>query len=137
MAKDRSYSTAIHLLTTLAYHYPEQVSSEDLAKGLKTNPAFVRRVLCRLSQKGLVISAKGKYGGNRLARDPKQIDLQQVYLAINDGPLFGTFEKEPHRPCPVSCRIGGVLEKVYAKFDRDLQKGMSQVRLSQILKDVS
>lgn len=137
MAKDRSYSTAIHILTTLAYHAPEMLSSDALAKGLKTNPALVRRVLCKLSEQGLVESVKGKHGGNRLARSAREINLREVYLAVHEGPLFGTFEKEPYEPCPVSCQIGKVLERYYKQLDQDLQKGMSKVRLSQILREVT
>ena len=63
MGKDRSYTTALHILAALAFYPGGLLSSEDLAKSLKTNPGLVRRILLKLSKKGLITSFKGKGGG--------------------------------------------------------------------------
>lgn len=133
MGKDRSYSTAIHILTVLGFHYPELVSSEALAKGLKTNPGLIRRVLLKLSDQGLVISIKGKGGGNRLAKSADKISLEEVYLAMKEGPLFGSFDKEPFKACKVSCNMGQVLREVYGGLEEDLKKSMRKIKLSKIM----
>ena len=66
MGKDRSLTTAIHILAALAHQYPNLMSSEDLAVGIKTNPGLIRRVILKLSEQGLVESVKGK-GGRRMS----------------------------------------------------------------------
>lgn len=133
MSKDRSYTTAIHILTSLAFQEGRLVSSETLAKGLQTNPGLIRRVLSKLSDKGLVESVKGKGGGNKLAKSPSKIDLSEVYLAVKEGPLFGSFDKEPYAACKVSCNIGGVLTGLYSELEEDLIKSMKKIKLSKVM----
>ena len=133
MSKDRSLTTAIHILAALGYRYPELVSSDDLAVGIKTNPGLIRRVILKLSEHGLVESVKGKGGGNRLAKTPDKIDLDDVYLAVKDNPLFGSFDKEPFKACPISCNIGGLLTDIYGGFENELLKNMKKVKLSEII----
>ena len=136
MSKDRSFSTAIHILTILAYRDPELTSSDTMAIGLKTNPGLVRRVLAKLSDKGLVVSTKGKGGGNRLAKPASKISLADVYLAVKDGPLFGSFDKEPFAACKVSCNIGEVLTNVYGELETSLVEKMKKVKLTRVLSDI-
>jgi len=133
MTKDRSYTTAIHILSALAFQDPTAVTSEELARGLQTNAGLVRRVLGKLSQAGLVDSIKGSRGGNRLAKSPEKINLKMIYLAVKNGPLFHSFEKEPFKPCPVSCQIGGILENVYGDLEQGLLKNMEKVKLKKIM----
>ena len=106
MSKDRTFSTAIHILAALDHQHPKLLSSDDLSKGLKTNPVLIRRILSKLSQAGLIESIKGKGGGNQLAKPATKVDLESVYLAVKDGPLFGSFDKEPFEACSVSCNLG-------------------------------
>lgn len=136
MSKDRSFSTAIHIMTVLAYGHPNLISSSTLALGLRTNPGLVRRVLLKLADKGLVVSVKGKNGGNRLARPADEISLAEIYLASKEGPLFGSFDKEPYPSCKVSCTIGGILTDTYEELEAGLMDKMKELKLSQILQEV-
>lgn len=136
MAKDRSLSTAIHILTALAFCHPELVTSEKLADSLQTNPGLIRRMILKLAQAGLVESIKGKNGGNRLAKPASRISLGEVYKAINDHPLFGSFDKKPFASCKVSCQIGDVLAGVYQDFETKLTKEMRKVKISKILEQI-
>ena len=131
MSKDRSYSTAIHILSALAVQQPQ--SSASLALSLQTNPGLVRRVLSKLSQQGLVESSKGKHGGTRLAMPAQRITLDLVYLAVREGPIFGSFDKDPFKPCKVSCNMGNVLTDLYSDFEAGLIAKMKKVRLSEVV----
>jgi len=75
MSKSRRLSTAIHILTALAHGVGRLTSSDELAMGLRANPALVRRILSRLVKHGLVESHPGKGGGSRLARPASKIGL--------------------------------------------------------------
>lgn len=136
VGKDRSLSTAIHIMTVLAYGHPETISSNAIALGLRTNPGLVRRVLLKLADKGLVVSSKGKTGGHRLARPADKISLDEIYLAVKEGPLFGSFDKEPYPSCKVSCNIGPVLTDTYAGLEVGLLENMRNVKLSEVLSGI-
>ena len=137
MGKDRSYTTALHILAALAFYPGGLLSSEDLAKSLKTNPGLVRRILLKLSKKGLITSFKGKGGGSRLARTATDITLDEVYLAVKEGPLFRSFDKEPFKACKVSCNIGGILNGVYSDLEVRLIEEMKKVKLQKILSEIN
>jgi Rrf2 family protein len=137
VGKNRSLSTAVHILAALGVNDPNLVNSDDLAVGIKTNPGLIRRVLVKLSEHGLVESVKGKGGGNRLAKSPDKINMKDIYLAVMEGPLFGSFDKDPFKACFVSCNIGRVLTDVYDGLEDDLIKSMGKVRLSRIMSDLT
>ncbi len=136
MSKDRSLSTAIHILAILGFHNSELVSSEFIAKGVKTNAGLIRRLLIKLSDAGLVVSVKGKGGGSRLAKPTNKISLEDIYMAINESPLFGSFDKEPLDICHISCNMKGALNQIYGDLEDGLKKDMSKVKLSGIMKDL-
>ena len=135
MSKDRSYSTAIHILAVLGIRNPDLVSSEELAMGIRTNPGLIRRVLLKLSKHGLIVSTKGKGGGNRLAKSPDKITMEDIYVAVNVSPLFGSFDKEPLKVCKVSCNMGKVLTDIYGELEGGLKKNMKKVKLAKIIKE--
>ena len=136
MSRDRSFSTAIHIMTVLAYGEPNLISSQSISIGLRTNPALVRRSLLKLSENGLVISTKGKGGGNRLAKPADQINLKDIYLAVKEGPLFFPFDKEPYEGCEVSCNIGCILTDVYSDLEKSLLDKMRKVTVAKILSEI-
>lgn len=135
--KDRSFSTSLHILTTLAFHQPERVCSEDLAVGAKTNAGLIRRLLSKLSKAGIVDTLKGKNGGATLGKPSDQISLLEVYSAVNDGPVFASFEKDPHKPCPISCQIGDVLSGVFKELERPMLEKMESTKLIHIIRQIN
>ena len=136
MSKDRSLSTAIHILVSLAHNEGNLVNSEELARGLCTNPGLVRRVLSKLSQAGFIETVKGQSGGSRLAKRSEDIYLNEIYIATMDKPLFGSFDKEPYKPCPVSCNMNTILSGLYDELESHLLEKMKTINLATLVKKV-
>ena len=101
-------------LSLLAGAEPGQrLDSVSLAAGPATSPVHVRRILGRLRTVGLVHSQQGAHGGWSLARLPAEIDLAQVWLAVNgEDPLLAVHS--PDSGCP----LGSVLEDTLRRLDR-------------------
>jgi Rrf2 family protein len=64
----------------------EPVRIGDLAEQEHIPAKFLEAILLSLRNAGMLQSRKGKGGGYRLARDPKQITVGQV-VRLFDGPL--------------------------------------------------
>ena len=79
---DTRFSVSIHIMTTLAYNEGELMNSDMLAKGLKTNATFVRKLIARLVSAELVESFRGKGGGIKLAKDPHKISLKDIFPSV-------------------------------------------------------
>ena len=62
--------------------------ARDIAKALDVPAQYLAKILQDLARHGLLVSAKGRGGGFRLALPASQIELLQVVRAI-DGEQFG------------------------------------------------
>ena len=62
------------------------LSIAELARSEQMPRKFLERVVLELNRGGLVVSRKGRSGGNRLAVAPERITVSTV-LRLMDGPL--------------------------------------------------
>lgn len=108
------FSLAVHLLTLLAQAQPGEVlDSAALAISPAASPVHVRRVLGHLREAGLVHAHQGAHGGWTLARRAEEIDLAQVWLAVNgDDPVLGVHSPDPN------CDVGRGVQQNLRELDR-------------------
>ncbi|MBS1958035.1 MAG: Rrf2 family transcriptional regulator [Bdellovibrionales bacterium] len=135
---DTRFSVSIHILTALAFSRECQgkENSETLARSIRTNPTFVRRLMARLTQAGLVEARRGKSGGVQLSKCPDQITLKEIYLASMDRPLLDRVEKSPDQGCPVSCSMGKIIDDVFDGVEDSVVQHLSKIKLSQLVSKI-
>ena len=123
---------AVHALAVLAQDadgYP----SEYLAGSVNTNAVFLRRVLRRLAEGGLIEAREGRGGGYRLARAPERITLAEVYRLVEpDGPLSPS-PAEPNPRCPV----GAGMRPAFAAAAARARAGVEEALAGQTVADVA
>ena len=80
---------ACQVLAQLASRYAsgEVRQVEELAAAERLSPNYLVQILTALRQAGLVLSRRGKNGGYLLARDPAEISLADIALAMEGGAL--------------------------------------------------
>lgn len=64
----------------------ESVATSQVAREQRIPTAFLSKIIARLTHAGITQAARGRYGGVRLAREPRDISLLEVIEAI-DGPI--------------------------------------------------
>lgn len=134
---DTRFSVSVQILMTLASHGDELVNSELLARVLKTNPTFIRKLVANLVDAQLVESFRGKGGGIKLARVPEKISLKDIYLAATESkPLVSVHKKPVMKACVVSCCIKEVLEEIVEGIEDSTQKFLSRKNLAELMKKV-
>lgn len=133
MAANTRLAVAVHILTGLAYRRNDLVSSEQMARSVNTNPAFVRRILAKLTKAGIVHSTAGKTGGARLAVPPARINLLDVYRALGEDPLFALHHNAPLPTCAVSCGIRDALAPALQNAQSAAEKALARVTIQQLL----
>ncbi|MFH1173255.1 MAG: Rrf2 family transcriptional regulator [bacterium] len=85
MKLTRAADYAIRLLTHLSANGGEGTALE-LAKEIDVPFNHLAKLVPILSRHGYIVTKKGKGGGLKLAKDPKQIDLAELVAAI-EGPI--------------------------------------------------
>jgi Rrf2 family protein len=107
------FAVGVHMLTLLADRGPELLSSADMAASADANAVYVRRVLGRLREAGIVSSRPGVGGGWGLVREPADVTLGDVWRAIQaDDRLLGLHQVNPR------CEVGQAIQRHLAAIDR-------------------
>ncbi len=132
MAVNSRFAIAIHILTMLDADNQSPKTSDDLAGSVNTNPVFIRRIMGGLRKAGLVDSQPGVGGGAYLARSPEQINLLEVYKAVEEEQLFSLHTHQPNQYCPCGSNIQPVLQGVFGKAESALEQSLAETTLAQI-----
>lgn len=134
---DTRFTVSLQILVTLAFHPDELMNSVSLAKVLKTNPTFVRKLTAVLTEAGLIESFRGKNGGIRLARKSQDISLDEIYcVSTYEKPLISTPNKAVTKACKVSCSMDSIFCDISKGIEKATKTHLSKMCLSDIVKKV-
>jgi Rrf2 family protein len=136
MAANSQFSMAVHVLSMLARSEGENLKSDYIAKSVNTNAVVIRRLLGQLNQAKLVVSQTGANGGTRLSRCPNEINLSEIYRAVNCGEVFALHAKGPNKDCPVGKNIEAVLCCLQKDIDKGIEEKLSKYTLQGIFQMV-
>lgn len=134
MAMNCRFAFAVHVLSVLALHREENLTSEMLASSVNTNAVVIRRLLSELSGAGLVETQRGPGGGARLSQSPQEISLLHIHRAVaGETEMFGAHPQAPEGSCPVGKEIERVLAGVSQRARRVVEAEYAAISLSDVL----
>ena len=134
MPRSSRFSVALHVLTHLV-DASDSKTSEQLAACVRTNPVVVRRTLAGLRDAGVVASTRGLGGGWRLARDPAEITLRDVYVALGERMLQGidvTGAAAPSTGCRIQRAVAGTLDDFLDDAEALLASRLDHITLASL-----
>ena len=135
MATSQRFAVATHILTALKYDEAEKISSDFLAKTVNTNPVVVRRIVGLLRDAKLVNSTAGAFGGTWLAIDPTQINLLDIYNAVEKGNLVQMHH--PNKKCPIGACIEKLIRPTLDKATLAFKKQLADKSLADLKRDAN
>ncbi|TBH20054.1 RrF2 family transcriptional regulator [Thermus thermamylovorans] len=126
----REESYALHALLLLAEE--PGLGAAEIARKLKAPPAFLAKVLSKLTKAGLVESRMGRAGGVWLRLPPEEITLLKVMESLS-GPvaldLCATL-----RRCPTEERRGFCyLKPNLVRMNQEIRRAFSSLTLKDLL----
>lgn len=125
-AVNTQFSIAVHVLASLGNKCGKESTSIDLAESVNACPSFVRRILSKLSKANLIQATTGKGGCCSLTRNPSDIDLLEIYVAVDAPKVFAIHDYPKLKTCAISCNIkssmGDVLEQTQSSMEASLKK---------------
>ena len=134
MNTSQRFAISIHALTLLASS-DSPLTSAAIAESVDTNPVVIRRTMANLRARGLVKSKAGARGGWHLIRRAGQINLCDIYLALEEDDLLSV-HAHPNKHCKVGGYIKGVLTDVFSNAQAEMEQTLSGYTVEDILRDV-
>lgn len=114
---------ALRLLMHVAQHPDRLCTIGEVSQRYGISEAHLMKVTHRLALGGWLETLRGRGGGMRLARPPRDIRLSDVVRGMeSDFALVDCFGSGP--PCALDgqCRLAGILEGALADFHRHLDR---------------
>jgi DNA-binding IscR family transcriptional regulator len=133
MAANSLLASAVQILCFLAYVDDEGANAERVAKSLRTNPVVVRRILKMLEHRNLVSIRQGRHGGVALARDPKDVSLQDISAALDEDSGLFSLRKRGNPRCPVNNAMKDLLTPVFLSADAAVANSLRQTKLASLI----
>jgi len=133
MSVDQSFAVAMHAMSVMAFSEPDSTNAVFISEQISVHPVVVRRALRKLVNAGLVASWPGAKGGYRLTRGSDEIDLWDVFSAINVTGAFASRNAMPAANCEDGKKIGAVLTDIYEKADGALETELKKTTLALVL----
>ncbi len=136
MASNSKFAIAVHTLGVLAVLDGKPVSSEMIAGSVGTNPVVIRRIIRKFVDRGLVEVQMGTGGGSKLTREPENIPLSEIYLALEEDELFQVPMLPETHGCPVGRLIRPVLQNVFTDIEHELVERLVGISLRDVMNKV-
>ncbi|MGB7976968.1 MAG: Rrf2 family transcriptional regulator [Roseiarcus sp.] len=136
MGTSTRFAVGVHLLTALAANPGRILRSEDVAESANTNPVVVRRLFSLMTTAGLIRARLGPGGGFELARPASDINLRDVFTAVESGELFTEHRSPPSATCQVGAHILPVLREATAPAVEALEEELSRTTIADIAEAV-
>ena len=124
------FATAIHILTLLAKDPQEWLTSDWIAGSVNVNPVIVRKELINLKKSGLIESRQGKVGGVRIAKNPEQINISEIYESVKNTEVLGKRNQNPNPLCIVGKDINKNLDILFGETDDLVFQFLKEKKLS-------
>lgn len=110
----------------------DYLSSDIIAKSMKTNRVVVRRLIKSLADAGFVSSQAGIQGGAKLEVSPRDITLLDIYRAVEEGSTFQFHSPQPK--CPVANCVTADLRGILDEAESAMEKKLASKTLADVSK---
>jgi DNA-binding IscR family transcriptional regulator len=137
MSISSRFSVGIHILALIDFNKDGINSSEFLAGSVNTNPVVIRKIMGMLKKAGLVEVNPG-IAGAKLAKEPSDITLLDVYKAVDvvqEKELFSV-HGNPNPVCQVGRNIQETMDPLFSAAQLALEKSLENVTLEDVVKDI-
>ncbi|UHD45964.1 Rrf2 family transcriptional regulator [Aureimonas altamirensis] len=134
MKSDSRLSGILHVLLHMA-EASGPVTSEQLAKAMRTNPVVIRRIMAGLREKALVVSTKGHAGGWAINRDLSSVTLRDIYEAIGAPDIFALRNRTQAPSCLVEQAVNAAMDGALSQAEALLLDQFGRITLAQLSQD--
>ncbi len=134
MSASTKLSAAVKALAFIAKDYPSAKNSVEISEYTGLNASKLRKILSMLVKNGIVDSAYGTSGGFRLKKKPSEIDLQEIYCAIEDRKAFHLdVSKTVGRSSSDVSKLNVYFLNLFSTIQVDIEDRMRKISLQSVI----
>ena len=106
---------SLRMLLHLVQHRDRLVTVREVAEVYGVSSEHLKKIVRQLAELGHIATVRGKNGGLRLAREPEEINLGQLFRAEENMAVLPCFEDAG--ACPIHrCKLRGVVNDAVDAF---------------------
>ncbi len=122
---------ALKVMLDLAQHNDgTNISLSDISERVKESQKYLETTVAALSAANLIISARGKSGGYRLARKPEEYSVAEIICAA-EGSLLPVSCLDDANPCENACNCRSL--PLWRELDEVIMNFLRSKKLSDLL----
>ena len=130
------FSDSIHILAFISiYQGKIPLTSDNIANSVETSPVVVRRIMSQLKKAGLITTVHGA-ADPKLAKDPADISLYDVFLAIEHDQHLFTVDDKTNPQCIVGGNIQDTLRYYYEQVETSAKAKLARISLEDIIDSI-
>lgn len=127
------FSDSIHILAFIvAYKGKIPLTSDNIAGSIETSPVVVRRLMGKLREAKLIDTVHGSADPN-LARDPQDISLYDVFLAVEENKHLFTIDPKTNPDCVVGGNIPETLSEYFQQAEVAAEAKLAATSLQDVI----
>ena len=124
-------SYGLRVMIQLADNYNQgSLSLKKIAESEKLSLGYLEAIAAKLKSQKLIKSTKGVNGGYQLTREPKDISIKEIFVAL-EGTISPFYCAEPERICKVK-NCGA--RKVWEILNIEISKTLDKMKLKDLIK---
>ncbi|MBQ0138157.1 MAG: Rrf2 family transcriptional regulator [Kurthia sp.] len=130
------FSVAIHILSLIASTKDNGLLTSDFIAGsVNTNPVVIRRISGQLKKAGL-IQTKSGVSGYSLTKTPVEINLLDVYHAVQAPSELFAIHEHPNPNCSVGKEIEQTLDTIFSSVQQAMENELKVRTLEDVLQRI-
>lgn len=134
MRYDRRLPRVLHALLHLQQH-EGPLTSELLGNMLGANPAFVRRTMAGLRERGWVSATRGQGGGWRLEVPLQSITLLELYEALGSPNLFALAPAGEGSSCLFEQAANVAVDRALSAAEDTFRTSLASITVADLAED--
>lgn len=134
MSASTKLSSSVKALCYLANSYPDPKNSKRISEQIGVNASKLRKILSLLVKNNIVKSNQGQGGGFLIAKDIENLNLQEIYCAIEDRKAFHLNVSETHGNGKSETQnLNNFFLSLFDDIQVDIEEKMKKITLKSIL----
>jgi len=137
MSASTKLSNSVKALCFMARCIPEPQTSAEISRNTNINASKVRLLLSALAKGGILKTIQGPSGGFMFQKDPSDIDLQEIYCALEDRKAFHldvTVDTLNDRE--ETTLTNHYFMDLFSDIQVEIEEKMKKIKLSHILEEI-